>query len=409
MSSSNLVSVTYVKETAYGVSPTPAPGVALETVRFTSESLSGTPETTVSAELRTDRMSSGQVVTGLTVGGDISFELSRDQFFDDWFAAGLMSDWVAASEVNADVTLTPNPSNNQEADLVLSVTLPGVAVGDILQLRPNTSTESKFLAVVTSIDVANTEFTVATKRGQPAMTAEDFFVAVPSYVEIGSNKASFTVSKAYQDVTHDVSSDEHSQTYAGTLVGGFSVEATYGSILSGSFTTNGNGYLQQHPSYAQAVVAAGGSVNAAGTANPLNASVDMPLVTKDGYIATDFCVESIQLNLSNGLDPQNCIGKVAPQDYSLGTCTIDISVDCYNSDSSYDAFMPTKLSQEPVSFSFSAENASGGYAFSVIAAQLTFPDPSATGQNEQVMINATGTAKVGPNGESAIRIYKLEA
>jgi len=88
--------------------------VALDTARFTSESLSGTPETQVSAELRTDRMSSGQVVTGLVVGGDINFELSRDVFFDDWFEAGLMTTWVAKSQVTANVTLTPNPANDHK-------------------------------------------------------------------------------------------------------------------------------------------------------------------------------------------------------------------------------------------------------------------------------------------------------
>jgi hypothetical protein len=409
MSSSNLVAVTYVPEVTYGVVPAPAPAVALDTARFTSESLSGTPETQVSTELRTDRMSSGQVVTGLTVGGDISFELSRDVFFDDWFEAGLMTTWVAASQVTADVTLVPNPSNNQEATLTLSVTLPGAVVGDVLQIKPTDIAEPKFLVVITSITTPNTVFVVATARGQVGYTAEPGTVAVPSYAEIGSTKKSFTVSKAYQDVTHLATSDQHSQTYSGMLVSGFTVDAAYGAILSGSFTASGNGYEQEYPSYAQAVVTAGGTVNEAGTANPLNASVDMPLVTKDGYVATDFCIENISLTLSNGLDPQNCIGKVAPTDYSLGTCEIALTVDMYNSDSSYDSFMANKMSQVPVSFTFSAENASGGYAFSIIAAQLTFPDPAATGQNEQVMINATGTAKVGPNGESAIRIYKLEA
>jgi hypothetical protein len=407
MSSSNLVSVTYTPEATYGVIEAPGVGVTLETARFTSESLSGTPDTAVSTELRTDRMSSGQVTVGLTVGGDLSWELSRDKFFDDWFEAGLMTTWVAKSEVTAEVTLTP--VTDQKADLVLSVTLPGVVVGDVIQLRPNTSTEAKFLVVVTSIDVANTEFTVATARGQVALTDEDFFVSVPSFAEIGSTKKSFTVSKAYTDVTHLLTTDQHSQTYAGSLVSGFTVNASYGAILNGSFSTVANGYKQEFPSYAQAVETASGTVNPAGTSNPLNASTDMPLVTKDGGVATDFCVENISLTLDNGLDPQNCIGKIAPQDFSLGTCEVNISVDAYLSDTSYDAFMAKKLSQDPVSFTFSAENASGGYAFSIIAAQLTFPDPAGAGQNQQVMINATGTAKVGPNGESSIRIYKLEA
>lgn len=66
MSSSNLVRVAFIEEVAYGV--TPGAG-NFETARFTSENLSGTPDTVESQQIRTDRMSSGQVVTGLQVAG----------------------------------------------------------------------------------------------------------------------------------------------------------------------------------------------------------------------------------------------------------------------------------------------------------------------------------------------------
>jgi hypothetical protein len=232
---------------------------------------------------------------------------------------------------------------------------------------------------------------------------------VPSYVSIGSTQQSYTVSKAYKDINHLLTSNNHSQTYSGMLVSGMTMEAAYGSIVTTTISMGGNGYKQEFPSYAQAVVTAGGTVVPAGTTNPLNASIDMPLVTKDGYVSTDFCVERINFTLDNGLTPQNCIGKVAPLLWSLGTCSISVSLDAYLSDSSYDSLMAQKLSLVPMTFSFAAENSSGGYAFQFRAIQLVFPDPSATGQNEQVMINATGTAKVGTGGASAIRIYKLEA
>jgi hypothetical protein len=79
----------------------------------------------------------------------------------------------------------------------------------------------------------------------------------------------------------------------------------------------------------------------------------------------------------------------------------------YNSDTSYDALMPKKLTQEPVSMTFVMENIDDGYAFSLPAVQLSFPDPGAGGQNQDTMLEAAGVAKVGPNGESALRIYKL--
>ena len=69
--------------------------------------------------------------------------------------------------------------------------------------------------------------------------------------------------------------------------------------------------------------------------------------------------------------------------------------------------MPAKLSMDPVSISFLMQNDSGGYAFSFSALQLSFEDPSAGGSNNPVMLDMSGTARVGLNNESALRIYKL--
>lgn len=408
MSSSNLVSISYEKETVYGVKNLPITGVSLKKPRFTDESLSGTPATTESQELRTDRMSSGQVVTGLEVGGGINFELSKDVFFDDWFEAALMSTWVAAAEVDVDVTLVPDGADDQLAVLTLSSNLAGLAVGDLLQIRPDTSSVPKFVVSIISIDTPDTVFTVATTRGQAAMAAEAMHVARPSYVEIGSTITSFVVGKAYKDVTHLATSDEHSQTYLGSLVSGFSINAAYGEIITGSFSTNANGYLQENPSYEQQVVTGGGAVGTAGTTNPINASIDIPLVIAGG-VATDFCIENLSVELDNGLTPQNCLGKIAPIRYDLGTAAISISASIYLSDTSYDTFMPAKLTQVPISMVYVAENTEGGYAFSLPAVQLSFPDPSAGGQNQPTTLEATGSAKVGANGQSALRVYRLVA
>jgi hypothetical protein len=167
-----------------------------------------------------------------------------------------------------------------------------------------------------------------------------------------------------------------------------------------------NGYEQEHPSYQQQVVTAGGTITPAGTSNPINPSVDMELVTVDN-VATDYCTQSFNITLDNGLNPNQCIGRVAPRDYDLGTAAVSVDTTIYLSDTSYDKFMPEKMTQNPIAMSFVAQNDSGGYAYQLNAVQLSFPDPAATGQNESVMIEASGVGKVGPNGESTLRVYKL--
>lgn len=407
MSSGNLVSVILVPETEYGVKDTPLSGVTAETARFTSESLSGTPTTTESAAIRTDRMSSGQVVTGLEVGGSLEYELSSGVYFDNMFSAAMMSTFIAAATLAGEtVTLTPDGTDDQLATLTIvgDFTTISADVGDIIQLVP----ASGATVTVTVISVTSTtELEVATSAGEAAIVGATMDVEVPAHLVIGADQQSYTFGKSYLDVQHLLTSDNHSQTYTGALVGGFSVDATYGSIVTGAFELMANGTEYEAPSFEQQIVTEGGTVNPATTEQVLNASIDIQLLTSDGVAAT-YCTESFQLAFTNGLDATNCLGSAAPEGYTLGTAGIEVNSSIYLSDSSYDIWQLNKLAQTPVALTFILQNASGGWAFALAAVQLSFPDPSSGGQDTQVMIEGSGTGKVGANGESALIVYKLK-
>ena len=407
MSSANLVSITYVRETVYGTPDTPLSGVTAETARFTSETLSGTPDTAESVNIRTDRSSSGLVVTGLTVGGDINIELAAGTFYEDFIEAAMMGDWVPAESQSGSITLTPidDYTATLTTDGDMTTIGPGVAVGDVIQIVP--ATGPSITVTVISVE-STTSCTVATKTGQAAYGPSTADLTIAEYVIVGSKQIgnSFTIGKAYKDVTHLATTDEHSQTYAGSYVSGFNVAATYGEITNGTFNTVANGYKLENPSMEQQIVTAGGTVNPAATTQSLNASVDVPLVVTNGTSAP-YCIESINLTLDNGMEPSNCLGSVAPKNYTLGQATITVDVSTYLSDPSYDAYQPNKLSQVPVSIGFQRSNTDGGYFFQMPSVQLTFPDPSADGINEQTMLDASGTASAGPNGESPLKISKL--
>ncbi len=410
MASSNLVSIIYAPESVYGVTDLPLSGVTAYTARFTSEGLSGTPTTTESEAIRTDRQSGGQVVTGLEVNGPLEFELAADKFFDDFFEAGMFNDWVAASESAETVTLTPDGTDDQLATLTISGDFGtiGVQPNDYLQLLP--ATGSPVTVVVVTVDSA-TECTVATTKGQAPITGEAYTVSKPQYVDIGITKTgkSFVVGKAYKDVLIEPANvNENGQTYNGEFVSTMSVSFSAGEIVTGTFNLVGNGYKQEFDgSLEQQIVNAGGTVNPPGTSNPLNASIDVPVVTSDGTAST-WCLQSFTFELDSGLDPELCVNRVAPRDYALGQADISVTATIYHSSTSHADFMPKKLTQEPVSLSISSQNAQGGYAFAFSAVQLSFPDPSSGGRNQSTFLNAEGLARVGLNGESAMRIYKLK-
>lgn len=91
MSDSNRVIVRYITEVTYGTTPANA---TWQATRFTGESLSATPVTTQSQEIRSDRMVSDLPKTNLTVGGGLDIELSMNTY-DDLLEAALCGTWTA--------------------------------------------------------------------------------------------------------------------------------------------------------------------------------------------------------------------------------------------------------------------------------------------------------------------------
>lgn len=411
MSSAAAVETIAVPEVTYGVTP-PLAGVVAGTVRFISESLSGTPQTTQSAELRRDRMSAGQVVTGLESGGDINQELSKDPLIEDFMEGAMMSGWVVGATVApGPTTLTKHAApNDQTATLIITgdtgdIDGAGRALeeGDIINLGGFTNAENNVPVQIISI-TDDTTMEVVVPRNAVTETAALGEVSLGSYLDIGTVINSWTLSKAYTDVLHLATDEEHSQRYPGSLINTMAVTITYGQIVTINFGILSNGYLQEHPSLHQKIEDAGGTVNPASTTQPMNGSIDMPTLTIDGA-PTDFCIESLTISLDNGLTPQNCIGHLAPMKYNLGTANISIEASIYLGDQSYDKFMPGKLSMAPIGLMATVANDDGGYAFDLRAIQLTFPDPAASGGDAPVMIDASGTAKVGPGGSSSLRIW----
>lgn len=417
MSSSNLIRVIGIPETTYGLTPALGAATTVLPFRMTSESLSGTPQTAESQEARNDRMSGGQVVTGLNSGGDVNGELSQHTTMDHIIKMAMMSEWVAelAPAAMVGATQTKDPANDQLADVVF-VGLDvgdvdgggnGFTAGELVTLTGYPTAVNNGPRQIVSVTPPDT-LRIVTPREATTETAPAASLTVkrPTYVDIGDDVFSLTLSKSYEDVTHLATPNVHSQRYTGGLVNQLAMRLAWGAIATYTATFVANGYTQEAPSLAQQLETAGGTVPPAETDQPLNASVDVPMVTVDGQ-PTNYCIQSLDFTLNNNLSPQNCIGKIAPTKYSLGTAAISISTSIYLGDPSYDAFMPKKLTQQPVSILFTTVNADGGYAFEFRAVQLSFPDPSMGGRDQQTMIDAEGVAKVGPNGTSALRIYKL--
>ena len=394
MGSSNQVRVTLIKETTYG--ETPAAG-NFETARVTSESISGTPETTESEQIRQDRLSSGQISTGLTVGGDLNGELAKEDVVDQLLESAMFGTFQTESPttVQLDIEATTKKLTRASGDWNNDV-----KKGDIIVLTGFSNAANNTKIMVAAIDSATVLSIIGPKTLVTEVGDGDETFKVADNVGIGTTQISFSMEKAFLDLT------EKAINYRGMLVNTFSMNLAYGELVTFTFGLQGNDY---DPVEASAdFMTDGRTINNAATSQSMNGSIDMSFLAEDSSGTFDsavFCIRSVEITLNNNLTARTCIGKAAPEGYTEGTGAVEISMEVYVGNSLWN-FLDKKLTQTPFSLGFIVENSDGFYGFYLPAIQLSFEDPSIAGANQDVIVTMTGQAKVGANGEKSMTIYK---
>ncbi len=384
-------------QTAHASAPLATGAGGFKTARFTSEKYSGTPQTTESTQIRTDRMSSGQVVTGLTVGGGHSFELAKEGPIEDFMESAMFNAWDATV-----ITATRSMALDATAKTITCVTGSfvdeGLVVGDVIILSNFVDTGNNVVVQVTGVIALVLNF--AGPTGMVTATESATYTRADK-LSIGTTRKSLTVEKCFTDLT------TKALIYRGMLVSQMELNVQYGSLISGTFDTSGNDYVNadaagEFASYLE-------YIDAAATTNTLNGSVDMPFLTTNvtgAFVQDTFCIQSLKIAMANNLTPQTCIGRSAPENYNPGTSQIKIDLSSYLKDANWD-MLARKLSQASFALGFVVKNTDGWYGFYLPAIQVSFEDPSSGGANQDISMAMTGTAKVGATGESALSIYRL--
>jgi hypothetical protein len=394
MSSSNSVRVAFIEETTYGV--TPGTG-NFSTARFTSESLSATPDTAESKQIRIDRMSSGQVVVGLSVTGDLKIELAKEAALDLLISSAMYSSWSPSATVTVALTIaTAGPTITRATG---SFNSPQLKVGDFLTLAGFSNAANNVVVMVTQIVSAT-----VIKYVGPSGIVDEVGVGT-SYdcadnIGIGTTKKSFSVEKKFTDLT------DKGINYRGMIASGLELKFAYGELATGAINLEGNDY--ETVDVAADLITDSRTLDPAATSQTLNGSVDMPFLASDvfgSWSTTGLDLQSVSMKLNNNLLAQKIIGEIAPINYSAGTAHIAVDLSAYVSNTLW-AILGKKLTQTPFSLAFMVKNADGWYGFYMPQVQVTFQDPASGGQNQDIILTMTGTAKVGALGESALTISR---
>lgn len=369
------------------------------TVRFVSEKYSGTPETTQSNQIRTDRMSSGQVVTGLKVDGGHNIELAKETAIEDFLESAMYNAWdttVVSGTFSTALDATAHTMTRGSGSYITD----GVKVGDILVMTGFVNAGNN--VPVQAMIVTDLVLTFAGPSGLVTETHSATYTR-GNKLSIGTTQKSLTIEKTFLDLT------TKAILYKGALVSTMELDIAYGQLISGIFGTSANGYTSA--SAASDFLSYQEYIDAPATTQSMNGSVDMPFTMTDvtgSFAQNGFCIQSLKIQLSNNLQPQTCIGNSAPEAYNPGTAAIKIDLSSYLKDSNW-TLLARKLSQAPFALGFMVKNTDGWYGFFFPAIQVSFDDPQSGGANQQISMSMSGTAKVGSLGESAMSIYRISS
>jgi hypothetical protein len=287
--------------------------------------MSGTPETTVSQQIRTDRLSSGQVVTGLTVGGDLNGELAKEDAVDDYIESAMFDTFSSNAPVAVDLTIA---SVAQTLDRVSGDFTVDTSVGDVLILTGFANSENNVKVMVAEV-VSPTQVRYIGPSGMLDEVGSGTSYEIADSVEVGTTKKSFSIEKAFLDLT------DKALIYKGMIANTMNINVNYGEIVSYTFGFVGNDY--ENADQASEFITDGRTIDAPATTNSMNGSIDMSFIglgSTGTFDSSSFCIQSVTIGLNNNLNPQTCIGRTAPQDYSEGTAQIEVSISAYLADGS---------------------------------------------------------------------------
>ncbi len=310
---SNRGRVTEDLEDVYGVQNVDYNG---RVIRLTSSSMVANKGTTVSDELRSDSMVSDLVETDFSTGGDLAGEWIMGSAWEPFLRAATRGEWSDPTSFPAGVTFTVDSASNtytasaatftdtQEGDFIYFSNFTNEVNNGWKQVRTVTSA-TEIVVLVTPGTLIN-ESGVAVEKGYSRTIFN------------GVEKKSFNIEQFFPDL----STNGIAQMFLGQRVGTWSLNVSAGSIVTTTWGLQGTEVMAKEGEYE--------------TSTPIPAPDD-PVVgaTADvGSMAIDFeelpCrVQSISLNLDNGLRVQNSVGSKFPCGIGYGRQTITGNITLY--------------------------------------------------------------------------------
>lgn len=393
---SNRVALRQVAEVTWGATPA---SPALKAVRFTSESLNYNADFITSEEIRSDRMTPDTIQVSSSADGEINGEWSYGSY-DEFIASALYSTWATSGTVKTASTLaivkTPGSPNTWAiTDSGNDLATHAWVVGQFIRVS-GFAVAGTFFAEILSIAAGSISVSPLTNVASEAAGAS-VTITPMNYVRNGITKSSFTLQKAFTDLT-----TPEMWNFTGARVSKWELELATGSILNTVF-----GFLAKDANMTETQFA-GATVTAANTNTVLNAVGNVAAIVFDGDPGgTTYYFNSLKISLDNSLRGQEAVGTLGFIGVEAGRLKIEGDIELYFENSSlFDKFRAATA----FSLSFLARDAAGNaYIVTIPRAKYTSMEIVAGGNDQDIFAKAKFEGIINAAGTYQYQISRLAA
>lgn len=392
---SNAVALRAVAEVTFGTTPA---SPALDAIRFTSESLNFSSNFTTSQEIRSDRMTPDTIQTEASAAGDINGELSYGTY-DSLMEAGLFSTWATtgttvAAATDIAIVKTAGPPNTYKLTAsVTDFTAQAWVVGQMVKVTGFTTAGTFWAQIVEITDASN--LVIYPLTDVASEVAGDSVTITPlNYLRNGTTKKSFTIQKAFTDLT-----TPEFWNFTGCRIGGIEFDLATNAILNTKFSVMALSAAMTTAQFGSA------TINAANTNDVMNAVDNVAAIAFDGDPgATAYYFSKLTIKLDNKLRGQSAIGTLGYVGVEPGRLSSTGSIELYFQDSThYDKFKAATA----FALSFMVEDAAGNsYIFTLPRCKFTKMEIVAGGLDQDIMAKADFEALVNSAGTYQVQISR---
>ena len=389
----------YKPEVTYGV--VNVTGGATD-LRRTDDSLGYKLQTTMSQEIRADRMTSDLVLVGASADGAVNFELSYAEY-DALIAATLQGTMSVYGTNGVGAAIA---SGTWAANTFTGTALPitNLARGQWVRIKTTVdggANDLRVLQISRTVAPSATVITFETPISALTAGAAASFSIQTSRVINGIVQPSFTLEREHADLPQFI-------TFRGQTVSKMSLSFASGAIVTGSFEFMGK---DQMPLQATTRFT-GGASTASRAFDVMNAVTGVGTIMEGGVALAGTFLKSLTLDIDNSLRGRDAVGVLGYAEVASGQLQVTGKASIYFANATiYNKF----VNSEATSIALSAQDTAGnGYVFtlprvkfsegnivpgnissdSMLDMSFTALLDSATGTNHQISVSRIGVAVV---------------